>query len=237
VKECFVGFTVWSHLLGIMTDIIYRADLLILGWLGAPFRAIGNYNVALQMANFAKLLPQILQYNCSLGLSHREDSRQRDEMTFLFIKYSFLLSLATLAVYGLFGRWGIQLIAGSDVDHIYGLGFYMVGGLCVFNTFRPFISYGSVVHDIRECFLFAMVPSALVALICYSVMGYWWGVDGMAKANLVAGLAMSFFTLAYIHTRTSFRWRLTLVTETERVLLARVWRKVSASGGREKPTP
>jgi len=230
VKECFVGFSVWSHLSGIMTDIIYRADLLILGWLGTPFRTMGNYNVALQMANFAKLLPQILQYNCSLGLSHREDPRQQDEMTFLFIKYSFLLSLATMAGYGLFGRWGIQLIAGSDVDHIYALGFYMVGGLCAFNTFRSFISYGSVVHDIRECFLFAMVPSTVVALIGYGVMGYRWGADGMAKANLVAGLAMSFFVLLYVHTRTPFRWRFALVTDTERALFAYVWRKISAFG-------
>lgn len=223
IKESFVGFSLWSHLMGIMTDIVYRADFLILGWLGAPFRTVGNYNISLQMANFTKLLPQIIQYNASLGLSQSDGTRRREEMTFLFVKYSFLLSLATMVGYVLFGRLAIQVIAGSDVEEIYGFGFYIVGGLCLFNTFRPLISYGSVVHNIRECFFYAIVPSSMSTLVCYVVMGSFGGAKGLAMANLFGGMAMMIFTLLYIHMRTGFRWRFSPMTGTEKALFAKIF--------------
>ena len=212
-------------------DIIYRADLLILGWLNAPFRTVGNYNIALQFSNFTKLLPQVLQLNTTLGLSHMNSSdhpRRREEVTFLFIKYSFLISLATMTAYIFFGRFLIRVMAGSSVEEIYGLGLYIIAGLCLFNTFRPLISYGVVVHDIRACFWYAIVPSSATTLVCYFVMGSLWGAEGLAKANLVGGVAMTLFTLAYIHRKTDFRWRFALWTESEREILLKVWAKLRA---------
>lgn len=226
VKESFLGFSIWSHLMGIMTDIIYRADLLILGWLGASFRSVGNYNIALQMASFTKLLPQILQYNATLGLSNSNEKRQQEEITFLFLKYSFLLSVVTMAGYLVLGRVAILIIAGRDVDEIYHLGLYIIAGLCIFNTLRPLISYGTVVHNIQECFCYAILPSSLLTLACYVFMGIIRGAEGLAMANLFGGIVMALCTLAYIHERTEFQWRFALVTDVERAVLAKIYAKL-----------
>lgn len=222
VKESFMGFSLWSHLIGVMTDIIYRADLLLLGWFNAPFSTMGNYNIALQVANFSKLLPQILQYNATLGLGHSDDSERRERITFFFVKYSFLLSCGIMAGYLLFGRMAIRLFAGNGVEEIYTLGLYIIAGLCIFNTFRPLISYGIVVHDIRECFFYAILPAGMGTLGCYVVMGMQDGALGLAKANLLGGLIMAMCTLAYIHWKTEFRWRITLITDTEREFIEKV---------------
>ena len=229
VLESFLNFSLWSHLMGITTDLIYRADLLILGWLNAPFQTVGNYNISLQLSNFTKLLPQILQYNASLGLSNNENHRQQDEITFLFVKYSFLLSLTTMAGYILLGPIAIKIIAGSEVDEIYHLGLYIISGLCIFNTFRPLISYGTVVHSVKECFYYVMLPSGLGVLTCYVVMGNLWGAKGLAMANLYGGIIMTLFTLAYIHGKTKFRWRFALITDTEKKLLKKIYLRLSGS--------
>jgi O-antigen/teichoic acid export membrane protein len=221
-KESFVGFSLWAHLIGVLTDVVYRADLLILGWLGAPFHTVGNYNIALQMGSFAKLLPQILQYNAMLGLNHSQEHRRQEEITFLFLKYSLLLSLVTMAGWILLGRFLIHVIVGRAVEEIYGLGFYIVAGLCLYNTFRPLISYSIVVHDIRECLLFAVLPACTGTLVCYVIMGQLWGSEGMAKANLAGGAIMTATTLFYIRWRTRFRWRFTLVTGYEQDLFAKM---------------
>lgn len=222
IRGSFMGFSLWAHLIGVMTDFIYRADLLILGWLNASFRTVGNYNIALQIANFSKLLPQILQYNTTLGLSRSESVETREKLTFFFLKYSFLLSCTILAGYVLFGRIVIRLVAGSGVEEIFALGLYIIAGLCVFNTFRPLISYGIVAHDIRECFLYAILPSGAGTLGCYVALGVRDGALGLAKANLIGGLIMASCTLAYIHLKTGFRWRVALVTETEREIYAKL---------------
>ncbi len=228
ILESLVGFSLWSHLIGVMTNVIYRADLLILGWLGAPFRTVGNYNIALQMGNFTKVVPQILQYNATLGLSHTQDARRQDEITFLFVKYCFLVSLAVLVAYALLGRLAIQIVVGRDVEEIYTLGFYIVAGLCLYNTFRPLISYGTVVHRIQEVFFLAVLPSALGTLACYVILGRLEGAKGLAMGNVLGGILMTVLTLAYVHGRTGFRWRVAWVTAAEKDVFARVLARLRA---------
>jgi O-antigen/teichoic acid export membrane protein len=87
IRSVLGSFSLWSHLMGLVTDMVYRADLLFLGWMHTSLRTMGNYNIALQMGNFSRLLPQILQYHTSLALSNRSTEKQRqEELTFLFVK-------------------------------------------------------------------------------------------------------------------------------------------------------
>jgi O-antigen/teichoic acid export membrane protein len=220
LKECLVGFSLWSHTIGVLTDLVYRADLLILGWLNVPLRAVGNYNIALQMTSLARVVPQLLQSNTMLGLSRTANQERRHDLTFAFMKYSFLVSIMTLGCYLLFGRWIVSLFAGRDVEEIFGLGTYILAGLCLYSTLRPLISYAVAVHDIRQCLVYAILPGTVATLACYVAMGYADGAPGMAVANLAGGAIMAAFTLAYMSSRTSFRWRFTWITPQERTLSA-----------------
>jgi O-antigen/teichoic acid export membrane protein len=177
------------------------------------------------MSNFTKLLPQILQYNAMLGLSQSDRSQEREEVTFLFVKYSFLVSLATMAAYIVLGRFAIGIIAGTGVEEIYRLGLYIISGLCLFNTFRPLISYGIVVHDIRTCLWYAILPASAGTLVGYVVMGILYGAEGLAKANLLGGVLMVATTLFYIHVKTDFRWRFKLLHHSERELIDKIIRR------------
>jgi O-antigen/teichoic acid export membrane protein len=223
IKASLVGFSGWSHLIGVATDAIYRADLLILSWLAAPIAQVGTYNIALQLANFSKMAPQVLQFNASLGLGHCGDDRERRwRLTFTFVKYSALLSLATVVGYALLGRLAISVLAGRDVEEVYQYGWYILGGLCIFNAFRPLVAYAMVVDSVRDVFLRSVLPSSVGTILVYWGMGVAWGVKGMAVANLAGGVLMTIITLVYVHLRTSFRWRPTLLTEGERHLLGKV---------------
>lgn len=227
IKSSIMYFSLWSHLISIMTDTIYRADILILGLFNPSFKTLGNYNVALQMGNFTKTFPQILQLNTTLCLSNIIADKQRaEETTVAFVKYSLLLSLITMAAYVGLGRLVIGIIAKTDIEEIFIYGLYIIGGLCIFNSFRPLISYIIIFNNIKLCFLQIFLPSTVITLICYLVMGNIWGAIGLASANLISGIVITIFTVFFVYKRTDFCWRFELITSYEQKIVRNIFAKI-----------
>jgi hypothetical protein len=220
IAESLIGFSLWSHLVGIATDIVYRADIVILGWFRGPLRVAGNYNVALQLSNMTKILPQILQTNSSLAISRLADSRRKtDEVVWLFLKGSVLLSLATMAGYAMLGKVAIGVIAKSDVNEIFWYGWWIMGGLSVFNVARPLYSYVIIAKSVRSCLLYLSLPSCVFAVITYYVGARVAGAQGLAIANLVNGLFMMLAAVVYVAFWTDFKCPWALLTDIDRSAL------------------
>jgi hypothetical protein len=180
----------------------------------------GNYNVALQLSNMTKILPQILQTNSSLAISRLADSRRKtDEVVWLCLKGSVLLSLATMAGYAMLGKVAIGVIAKSDVNEIFWYGWWIMGGLSVFNVARPLYSYVIIAKSVRSCLLYLSLPSCVFAVITYYVGARVAGAQGLAIANLVNGLFMMLAAVVYVAFWTDFKCPWALLTDIDRSAL------------------
>jgi O-antigen/teichoic acid export membrane protein len=219
-------FSIWTHLQGIFTDIIYRADILILGWIGTSFQILGNYNVALQLANMTKIIPQIFQYHTTLCVSNMKNNKnQQNEMIHTFLKINFMISLIIMAGYLIMGKFIISLIAKTMHEEIFEYGLYIIGGLCIFNFLRPLVAYAIVAHSVKQCVLYVNLPATIFALAAYVGGGIFYGVHGVLIANVAIGLMLCILTIFYINTKTSYRWSFSLITDYERKFLREIWLK------------
>jgi O-antigen/teichoic acid export membrane protein len=223
-------FSIWSHLQGIMTDIIYRADILILGWLNTPFQTLGNYNIALQLSNMTKIIPQIMQYHTTLCVSNVDNKEERqNEIVHIFLKINFIISCILMIGYLLTGSFIISIISKTMHEQIFQYGLYILGGLCIFNTMRPLIAYTTVTHSLKQVFFFVHLPAAIFAIAAYFAGGIYYGVQGVLLANIAIGVMLCVLTVYYINTKTNYKWSYSLLTDYERAFLKDFWLKTVAN--------
>lgn len=222
IKKHLCGFSGWAHLIGVVTDWIYRADILILGIVGEGLGTIADYNIALQIANFSKLPAQILQQNATIGVGKvAQDKMRCNKLVATFSKISFCLSAITFAGYFIFGPLIIRLLTGTKEDSIFHFGLLIVGGLCLYNAMRPLASYAIIIGEIRQAFLFIFVPSGILTLIGYVITAIFWGAVGVAWANVLGAVFMTIFTLRHLMIRTDFSMPVRWIEEDEANYLRR----------------
>ncbi len=227
------SFSVWSHLQGVFTDVIYRADILILGWLNTPFQTMGNYNIALQLANMTKIVPQIVQYHTTLSVGNISNKENRDEAVHIYTKANFVISLCIMAGYVLFGKMLISVIAKTQSEEIFRYGLYILGGLSLINLFRSLVAYSIVSHSIKQVALLVNLPAAVFAVAAYSIGGIYWGVQGVLVANVLIAIVLSALIVVYINKKTDYKWSYSLITDYEMTLLKKLWAKMM----RKQPIP
>ena len=220
------SFTIWSHLQSIFSDIIYRADILILGWLNTPFQTLGNYNVALQLSNITKIVPQIVQYHTSLSVSNISDEKKKNEVVHIFMKANFVLSVCIMLGYVAFGKFLVSVISKYQYEEIFEYGLYILGGLCLFNSFRALIAYSIVSHSIKQIALTVNLPAAVFAVAAYFVGGIYWSVRGVLVANVLISIVHSLLTVVFINRKTNFKWSYSIITEYEMAILRQFVAKI-----------
>lgn len=219
-------FSIWTHVQGIFTDIIYRADILILGWLNTPFQILGNYNIALQISNMTKILPQIIQYHATLCVSNSEnDQKRQNEVVHIFLKINFIISILIMIGYLLLGKLMISIITGNNNGEIFEYGLYILGGLCIFNTLRPLVAYSIVAHSIKQCVLYINLPAAIFAIGAYLIGGIFLGIKGILIANIAIGVILCALTINYVNRKTTYKWNYTLLTDYEKSFFKYFWLK------------
>lgn len=232
LRHAIGDFSLWNHLNGSTTKMLYDIDTAVLGLLGVSLVVIGNYSVALRVANVFFVLPMILQGTATIGLANvnREKS---DLFVSLLLKYMLLLSALQIAGFALFGRWAIRtFITDKDPDQIFRIGLVLVSAVAVLNMARPLLSWVNARGRLRAAFLEVYLPSGLAGLAAYAAATALWGEMGTAWANVgVYGLFLALLVL-HVARRCPFRLRLTLFAAEERALVASILRPGSGEGGR-----
>jgi O-antigen/teichoic acid export membrane protein len=187
---------------------------------------MGNYNIALQLANMTKIVPQIVQYHTTLAVSNISDKRKIDEAVHIFLKANFVISLCIMVGYILFGKLLISVIAKTQYEEIFNYGLYILGGLSLINLFRSLVAYSIVSHSIKQVVLLVNLPAAIFALAAYFIGGIYWGVQGVLVANVLISIVLSLLIIVYINRNTDYKWSYSLITEYEIALLKDLWAKM-----------
>jgi len=183
------NYSLWVHLTGVVTNFIYRADTLFLSFFSS-LDSVGNYNIALNTANFANIAPSILGYHNSVAISHSETSNDSLNLTNKFLRASIYLGILMIVGYLALGTMLLKTITGDDdVENIYLYMICIVSGLIAVKTFAsPFVAYINIKGDVKKLFYRVNLPTLLFTAIVYLLAVQLYGAIGLAMSNIVVAI-------------------------------------------------
>ncbi|MRS01740.1 hypothetical protein EG832_00695 [bacterium] len=188
VKNSLLNFSLWTHLNGVVTNFIYRSDTFFLS-LFVALTTIGNYNIALNCANIANVLPMILCYQNSVALSHAKDKKEAYQISNMFFRYSIWLGIFTFLPFVLLGKYYIWMMTGDIGVQNTEMSFYMiciVAGLVMVKTFAgPLVSFITIYGSVKSLVLRVSLPVLLLTVFCYYFSAKYYGSYGVAISNII----------------------------------------------------
>lgn len=195
IKETIFSYSLWTHLNGVVTNFIYRSDTFFLSFF-VGLAIVGNYNIALNSANIANILPMIIGYQNSIAISNAKDKNQVFRTSNYFILLSLLIGLVTIIGFYALGDFYLYLITGQENNS--EIFFYMmciVTGLVIVKSFAsPLNAYINIYGKVKNLFIQGMIPILIFTCLIYFYSAYYYGAKGIALANI----GISFFWLLTI---------------------------------------
>lgn len=197
--EKFKTFTLWTHLIGSVTNIIYKADAVILSWF-ASLSTVGNYNIALSAGNMANVIPSLLSYQNSVALSHADTIEKSNRLTIRFFRLTLYISLLTLLGYLLLGSFYLKMLTGqsnnSDIN-VYMINI-VIGILIVKTLISPMVSFINIKGDVKSLFMKVKLPLLIISFCNYVLFAKFAGALGLSLANIVNAFLWVFLIMLEI---------------------------------------
>lgn len=189
IKKSLFGYSLWTHLNGVVTSFIYKSDTFFLSFF-VGLTIIGDYNIALTSANVANIIPMIFGYQNSVALSHARDKKQANNISNVFIRVSLYIGILTLVGFVVFGKMYLKIITGqTDVDVIYRYMIPIVSGLVIVKTFAsPLNAYINIKGSVKNLFKTVLVPVCLLTAILYFISAKYFGPFGVSLVNIVVAI-------------------------------------------------
>lgn len=188
LRNNFLGYSVWVHLIGVISNIVYKADTFILYYF-VSLKLVGDYNIALTVANIGNIISSILINQNSVALSHCTTDEESKKMTGRFLRFSIYVGTASFFGFVLLGKYYLRLITNSNVDEIYEYLLLIVSGLLVVKMLiSPLVAYINIKGDVQRLFYRVQLPLLVIVLLSYTIFSYSLGAKGAAISNLVNGL-------------------------------------------------
>jgi O-antigen/teichoic acid export membrane protein len=195
IKETLFSYSLWTHLNGVVTNFIYRSDTFFLSFF-VSLAIVGNYNIALNSANIANILPMIIGYQNSVAISNAKDNIQVFKISNHFILLSLLIGLVTIIGFYLLGDFYLYIITGQENNS--EIFFYMmciVTSLVIVKSFAsPLNAYINIYGKVKKLFIQGMIPVLIFTCLIYFYSSFYYGSKGIALANI----GVSFFWLFVI---------------------------------------
>lgn len=191
----FFSYSLWTHLNGFTTNFIYKSDTFFLSFF-VSLLIVGNYNIALNSANIANILPMVLGYQNSIAISNAKDKNQVFKISNYFILLSFLIGLITIIGFYVLGDFYLYIITGQENNG--EIFFYMiciVTSLVIVKSFAsPLNAYINIYGKVKNLFTQGMIPILICTCLLYFYSSSFYGANGIALANI----GVSFFWLFII---------------------------------------
>ena len=193
IKENMIGYSLWVHLIGVISNIVYKADAFILYYF-VSLKLIGNYNIALSVANIANILPSILINQNNVALSHCKSDEEAKAMTGKFLRLSIYIGVISLLGFIFLGKFYLRLVTKVDVDEIYEYLLFIVSGLLIIKmVISPLVAYVNIKGDVKRLFFKVQLPLLATVLFNYLVLSYFFGTKGAAVSNLINSILWLIF--------------------------------------------
>jgi len=208
IKSSIAGYSIWIHLNGVVTNFVYRSDTIFLSFF-TGLAEIGNYNISLNSANIANIIPSILGYQNSVALSNISTNEEIEKTTNGFLKVSFYIGVFTFIGFVIFGVPFLNLITGQkDVSGMFYYMLLIVLSLIIIKTISsPFVALINIKGNVKEFFFRVSLPLFLFVIITYTLGAYKFGVLGVAFANVINAI---FWLLLVIKEFKKYNYKISL---------------------------
>ncbi|TDT67871.1 hypothetical protein EV215_1874 [Hypnocyclicus thermotrophus] len=204
-KQSIRNYTLTTHLLGVVSNIIYRIDPLILSGF-VTMTTLGRYSVALNLGNYFMIIFQVLQNNASIALANISDEVEENTVISKFLTLSVVLSIIQYALFILFGKIFLSFfIEVKEITEIYNYMKYILLGLSIYNSMIVLGSYIALRNDPKILLLNVAIPTGIFSIIIYfggAVIG---GAVGVAVGNIIAYIFFSTLLIREVR-KTNFKF-------------------------------
>lgn len=189
IKNSFLGYSLWTHLNGVVTNFIYKSDTFFLSMF-VGLVTIGNYNIALNSANVANILPMILGYQNSVAISHAKTKEEEFLISNTFIRISSYIGIFTFIIFYFFGDFYLYIMTGEKVNtDIFTYMIYIVGGLIIVKSFAsPLNAYINIKGSVSSLFKTVLLPTLIFTFILYFLSAKYYGAVTIAQANVLVSI-------------------------------------------------
>ena len=185
IKKSFFEYALWTHLNGVITNFIYKSDTFFLSMF-AGLVTVGNYNIALNSANIANILPMILGYQTSIAVSNAKDRNQEFIISNMFIRLSIYIGIIILFLFFFFGDFYLYLMTGEYINkEIYFYMMMIVLGLVIVKSFAsPLNAYINIKGSVYSLFKNVLMIVFIFTGIIYFFSAKYFGAYGLAISNV-----------------------------------------------------
>ncbi len=219
--DAIKGFAIWNHLAGAMMRLVYQADVVILGFF-VSLAALGDYTVALTLANVFFVFPQMIQKVMSLSFSQMEKKETVSPVLGVVVRYNTILSLAQFVGYAVVGPWLIALLSPDNPGTVFLYSLYLAGGVTLLNITRPWISLAVVRIPPKRFFTMLFLGPCLLAIGIYWAAANYYGIVGVAQANILTYFIVGVWGVLYTTHSLRILPRLFYPAEFEKRLIHRL---------------
>lgn len=217
-------FSFWNHMTSMLIKYIYEIDVVFLSF-WASLTVVGNYSIALKIANLSFILPSLIQNSTTLALTRIIISEKRNIAVNIFVKYAFILSSLQLIGFMLFGKLYIEFHTHAYVDEIYLYSLLIMIGTTILNSFRPILSYIISSSEIKKFFNFSVLPSVIFATLIYLILGKLFLAVGLAAANILAYAFWVSTMFVFSYKKLGLRFKFSILEFSEKEFLRAILNK------------
>lgn len=208
IARSVTDYGLWDHLNRMSIDTLLLIDTVILSWL-ALYAGLDAYTIALRFTSMLFLVPNQIRRGLQLGLSYARDAGSTATTYGAGILANTVVSLGQLFVIWLAGPLILHLLFGAAAtEQVFRLTLIITVGATILNLVGPLIAAANNLCSLREMFLRAFLPSAVIGTAGYLVLGWRFGTIGVAYGNIFAytvlAAAVALFSLSRLSLRPNF---------------------------------
>ncbi len=217
IKKDIMDFALWHQFGRGVINFLQNIGPAILSFF-AGLAAVGDYTIALKIANVFLITPQLLQKSNLVHFSHEMPPASMEEDTSLpFGKKLFLpktlryylavhgtISIFYLIAFFLLGKFFIfYFLTRQNVDSIFKITLILLAGIGIFHLSRPFLDLASARFSLKESFFKIYLPVLIASIPAFFFLAKYFGVIGLAYGSIASYVLLFVLGAAFIvkHTR------------------------------------
>lgn len=212
IKKDIIDFALWHQLGRAVINFLQNIGPAILSFF-AGLAAVGDYTIALKIANVFLITPQLLQKSNLVHFSYEMPPASLEEDTSLpFGKKLFLpktlryylavhgaISCLYLIAFAILGKFFIfYFLTRQNVDSIFRLTLILLAAVGIYHLSRPFLDLASARFSLKESFFKIYLPVFATSIPTFSLMAKYFGVWGLAAGSIASYMLL--FILGAIFT-------------------------------------
>ncbi|QEO44557.1 hypothetical protein [Vibrio tarriae] len=193
LKDSVVGFSLWSHLVGVISYFVYNSNLLFMKYYSFPTDTLALFTSITKVSNLFFVIPMFFQSFVPVLLSNSGDEKSFNRLQLACSGFA----LVQFLIFLIFGKY-LGLVFGVSqeyIDTFFKLGIWVNAGILLLNLTRPMATYIIIRKRPSALLWYVSLPTAVSTLFLYPLYIEYFDIYGAVYASFSVFLIMSMLIL------------------------------------------